>query len=148
MATKLILTATEANNFAKYLAGFSASMTGGNQVWIALGSNDAQADKSFVEITPTAANNYARVLLKQGNNSYPDLLTVSGRKVTNHEQIVFNKVLSAAYTAKSIALYRSETGGTPYAYGTLEAPVSCTVGSLPMFERNAFELSIPDGTES
>lgn len=148
MATKLILTATEANNYAKYLAGFLDTMTGGKQVWAALGSNDAQADKSFVEITPNAANNYARVLIKQTDVAFPDVLTVDGRRVYNHEQIVFNKVQSAAYTAKSIALYRQETGGTPYAYGTLEAPVSCVVGSLPMFEREAFELTIPDGTEA
>lgn len=148
MATKLILSDTEAQNFLRYLAGYKQNLAASQQVWLALGTNDAAADKSFTEVSPTAANNYARVLLKQSEVAYPDVLTASGRKVTNHEQIVFNKVLSAAYTAKSIALYRVETGGTPYAYGTLEAPVTCAVGSLPMFERNYFELTVPDGTEA
>ena len=147
MSTKLILTETEANKIAKYLTGFLDSISGSQTVWMALGSNDAVADKSFVEITPNAANNYARAMIKS-DAAYPDVLSVNGRTVTNHEQIVFNKVLTSAYTAKSIALFRQETGGAPYAYGTLEADVPCSVGSLPMFERNAFELTIPDGTES
>ena len=92
MATKLILSATEANNYVKYLTGFSGSMTGGTPVYIGLGTLNGPA---FTEIPPNAANNYARCMIKSGS-SYPDVLTVSGRKVYNHEQIVFNKVLSEA----------------------------------------------------
>ena len=144
MATKLILSATEANNYVKYLTGFSSSLSGGSSVFLALGTSNGT---TFTEITPNAANNYARCMIKSGS-SYPDVLTVSGRKVYNHEQIVFNKVLSEAYTAPAIALYRQETGGTPYAFGLLDEPLQAVVGSLPMFERNALQILIPDGTET
>lgn len=143
--SKLILAPTEANNYAKYLAGFISSMTGGSQIFLALGTLDGT---TFTEITPNAANNYARVLVKRTNDNVPDLLTVSGRKVTNHEQIVFNKVLSEAYSAPAIALYRQETGGTPYAFGNLDTALTAAVGSLPMFERNALQFTVPDGTET
>lgn len=142
---KLILATTEATNYAKYLTGFVSSMTGGSQVWLALGTLNGT---TFTEITPNAANNYARVLVKRTSDTVPDLLTVSGRTVTNHEQIVFNKVLSEAYTAPAIALYRQETGGTPYAFGKLDTALSAVVGSLPMFERNALQFTVPDGTEA
>lgn len=141
---KLILAATEANNYAKYLAGFASSMTGGTQVWLALGTLEGT---TFTELTPNDANNYARVLVKRTNDAIPDLLTVSERTMYNHEQIVFNKVLSEAYTAPAIALYRQETGGTPYAFGDLDTPLTATVGSLPMFERNAIRFTVPVGTE-
>ena len=145
MAEKLILAATEAAAYVKYLTGFANSMSGGSQVFLGLGN---VSGSTFTEITPDSANNYARVLVKQTSGSYPDLLTQSGRTVTNHEQIVFNKVLSTAYTANAIALYRAETGGTPYAWAKLTTALDATVGSLPMFERNQLELSIPDGTET
>lgn len=141
---KLILASTEANNYAKYLAGFASSLSGGNQVWLALGTLNGL---TFTEIAPNANNNYTRVLVKRASDTIPDLLTVTGRTVTNHEQIVFNKVLSEAYTAPAIALYRQETGGTPYAFGNLDTALNATVGSLPMFERNALQFIIPDGTE-
>lgn len=141
---KLILASTEANNYAKYLAGFASSINGGTQVFLALGT---LTGTTFTEITPNANNNYARVLVKRTNDTIPDLLTVSGRTVTNHEQIVFNKVLSEAYTAPAIAFYRQETGGTPYAFGNLDTALDAVVGSLPMFERNALQFTIPDGTE-
>lgn len=145
MAEKLILSATEAANLAKYITGFVSTLTGGTQVYLGLGN---VSNGVFTEITPNAANNYARVLVKQTNGSYPDLLTHSGRTVANHEQIVFNKVLSERYTANAIAMYRTETGGSPYAHAKLTVSLDAVVGSLPMFERNALQLVIPDGTEA
>lgn len=143
MATKLILAPTEANNYIRYLTGFSAGMTGSNTVFIGLGTLNGTA---FTEIIPNAANNYARAMIKSGS-IYPDVLTINGRKVHNHEQIVFNKVLSEAYSAPAIAFYRQETGGTPYAFGVLDETLEAVVGSLPMFERNALQITIPDGSE-
>lgn len=142
--TKLILSDTEAAAYVKYLTGFS-NMSTVSQVFIGLGN---MANGVFTEITPTADNNYARVLVKQTSGSYPDLLTQSGRTVVNKEQIVFNKVLKTAYTANAIGLYRSASGGTPYAYGALDPALTASVGSLPMFERQQLQLVIPDGTET
>lgn len=145
MAEKLILSSTEAAAYAKYLTGFANSMTGGTQVYLGLGN---VSNGVFTEITPNAANNYARELVKVYNSNIPDKLTQSGKTVVNHEQIVFNKVLSTAYTANAIALYRTETGGSPYAWAKLNPVLDAVVGSLPMFERNALQLVIPDGTEA
>lgn len=143
MATKLILSATEANSYVKYLTGISGSITGGTTVFLGLGNLE---NGVFTEIVPDAANNYARCLIKSGS-AYPDVLTVNGRKVYNHEQIVFNKVLTAAYSANAIAFYRQETGGSPYAFGALDENLEALVGSLPMFEREQLQILIPDGTE-
>ena len=145
MAEKLILSATEAAAYAKYLMGFSSSMSGGSQVYMGLG-NDSEG--VFTEITPNAANNYARVLVKVTNGSYPDLLTQSGRRVYNHEQIVFNRVLTTGYTANAIGLFRQETGGSHYAHAKLTVHLEGVVGSLPMFGRNQLDLTIPDGKET
>lgn len=142
--TKLILSTTEAANYAKYLMGFSDRMTGSNTVYLGLGNISGA---NFTEITPNDKNNYARIMVKS-SAAYPDVLTADGRTVKNHEQIVGNKVLSEAYTANAIAFYRQETGGSPYAYGLLGTPLNATVGSLPMFEREQLQLTIPDGTEA
>lgn len=143
MATKLILAPTEATNYVRYLTGFTAALNGSNTVYIGLGT---LSGTTFTEIAANSENNYARAMIKSGS-VYPDVLTVSGRTVYNHEQIVFNKVLSQAYTAPAIAFYRQETGGIPYAFGVLDEPLEAVVGSLPMFERNALQITIPDGTE-
>lgn len=145
MAEKLILSAAEAAAYARYLTGFASSMSGGSQIYMGLG-NDSEG--VFTEITPNAANNYARVLVKVTNGSYPDLLTHSGRRVYNHEQIVFNKVLNERYTANAIGLFRQETGGSHYGHVKLRTPLDGVVGTLPMFERNQLDLTIPDGTET
>lgn len=142
--TKLILSDTEAAAYVEYLTGFS-NMSTVSQVFIGLGN---MSNGVFTEITPNADNNYARVLIKQTSGSYPDLLTQSGRTVVNKEQIVFNKVLKTAYTSNAIGLYRQASGGSPYAYGTLDPVLTASVGSLPMFERQQLQLVIPDGTEN
>lgn len=144
MATKLILSATEATNYVKYLSGISEKMTGSTTVFLGLGNLE---NGVFTEITPDADNNYARTMVHSAN-AYPDVLTASGRKVYNHEQIVFNKVLTTQYTANAIAFYRQETGGTPYAYGLLDTALTAAVGSLPMFEREQLQIIVPDGTEA
>lgn len=143
MATKLILSASEAASYVKYLVGMNAGLTGSNTVFLGLGNIENGA---FTEIVPDAGNNYARTMVHSAN-AYPDVLTASGRKVYNHEQIVFNKVLTTQYTANAIAFYRQETGGSPYAYGLLDTALTATVGSLPMFEREQLQIIIPDGTE-
>jgi hypothetical protein len=144
MATKLILSANEANNYVRYLTGISKELTGSSTMFIGLGN---MADGVFTEITPDAGNNYARTMT-HSTGSYPDVLSVDGRRVYNHEQIVFNKVLETAYTANAIGLYRLETGGSPYAFGLLEEPLNAVVGSLPLFERNQLQIIVPDGTEA
>ena len=142
--TKLILSATEANNYVKYLTGFTDAMNGSNTVFIGLGNLSAGV---FTEIIPDADNNYARTMVHSAD-AWPDVLTVDGRKAYNHEQIVFNKVLATQYTANAIGLFRQETGGTPYAYGLLDEELTAAVGSLPMFERERLQILIPDGTEA
>ena len=144
MATKLILSATEANSYVRYLTGLSSSMTGSSTVYLALGNLEGG---TFQEIAPNEDNNYARCMIKS-IAAYPDVLTSSGRKVYNHEQIVFNKVLKTQYTANAIAFYRQETGGSPYAFGLLDEELTAAVGSLPMFEREKLQIEIPDGTEA
>lgn len=143
MATKLILAPTEATNYLKYLTGFTEGLQGSNTTYIGLGTLNGTV---FTEISPNAGNNYARTMIKS-KGEFPDVMTVDGRKAYNHEQIVFNKVLTEAYTAPAIAFYRQETGGNAYAFGMLDAPLNAVVGSLPMFERNALQIIIPDGTE-
>lgn len=145
MAEKLILSPTEAAAYARYLTGFASSMSGSSKVYLGLGN---VSGATFTEITPNTANNYARVLVKVTGADIPDLLTQSDRTVKNHEQIVFNKVLSAGYTANAIGLFRAETGGSAYAWAKLTTSLDAVVGSLPMFERNQLDLTIPDGTET
>lgn len=154
--TKLILALDEAKNYVQYLTGFTSTMTYNGDIYLGLGNITGS---TFTEITPTAANNYARVLVKRiGDDKFPNLIKVNAQKpreVYNHEQIVFNKVLTAAYNANAIGLYRivTNTSGTVtsavlYAYGMLENPLDAVVGSVPMFEREKLKLTIPDGTET
>ena len=156
--TKLILSADEAEKYVKYITGFAKSVLGpittdpdGKQtdefrVYLGLGNADGGF---FNEIVATTANNYARVLVKRtDDDEFPNLLSHSGRIVQNHEQIVFNKVKDTAYTANAIGLYRSVSGGSPYAWAKLTSPLDAVVGSLPMFEREQLKLEIPDGTET
>lgn len=153
MATKLILSDTEANKYVKYLVGMSAKIEGSSMVFLGLGNMESGV---FTEIPIDTAEteeekttNYARALVHTGD-AYPDVLMVdteNTRRVYNHEQIVFNKVLATQYTANAIAFYRQETDGAPYAYGLLDTELTAAVGSLPMFEREQLQLLIPDGTE-
>lgn len=165
--TRLILSEAEAAAYVKYLMGFAGNITGGTNVYLGLGNisiasetvnaNDPNCDGKravFTEIPIDAATtedekttNYARVFVKSGG-SYPDVLKVDpndSRRIYNHEQIVFNKVKTTAYTANAIGLFRAETGGEAYAFGLLESKLTAAVGSLPMFEREKLALVIPDG---
>ena len=157
MATKLILAPTEAEKYVKYLTGFASTMVGSQTVYLGLGNITVTGGgATFTEIpidretdNDKKTTNYARVMVKTPN-AYPNVLKVdpdNSRRIYNHEQIVFNKVLNLAYTANAIALYREEVDGAPYAFGALDNVLNASVGSLPMFEREQLELIIPNGSD-
>lgn len=156
MANKLILGDSLAQSWAKFLAGLSNEITGSNTVYLGLGNITVSDSGAVFEEIPmdTAAEadkttNYARELIMTKEN-YEGIIAVDPadpRQIYNPKKIVFNKVISAPYTANAVAFYRSATGGSPYMFGPLTEVLQTTVGGLPMFNPEQLRFISPNGAD-
>ena len=156
MANKLILGSSLADSLALFLAGKSASISGGNTVYLALGNiTVSDSGAAFEEIPLDTADeeskttNYARELVMTKEN-YEGIIAVdpeNSREIYNPKKIVFNKVITTPYSANAVAFYRTATGGEPYMFGPLESVLQATVGGLPMFNPEQLRFSIPNGDD-
>ena len=143
--TELYLTASEAAAYMNYLVCSTASLSGGDRLFLGLG---AYSNGVFTEITPTAANGYGRWLVNRPGDDPSNLITVTGRTLTNHKQIVFPKCISEGYEATALGLFRAETGGSAFAAGPMSAKLTAVPGSMPMFNIDELQMKIADGTEA
>lgn len=156
MANKLILEKSLAQNWARFLAGLSATMSTSQSVYLGLGNIEITADGAvFTEIPlDTAAEedkttNYARELVMTTQN-YEGIIAVDAsdpRQIYNPKKIVFNKVISNPYTANAVAFFHSAATGGPYMFGPLEQVLQTTVGGLPMFNPEQLRFVIPNGSD-
>ena len=156
MANKLILGESQAQSWAKFLAGLTDEMTGSRMVYLGLGNiTVSESGAAFEEIPIDTADeedkttNYARELVMTKEN-YEQIIIVDPekpREIYNPKKIVFNKVITTPYTANAVAFYRSETGGSPYMFGPLETVLQTTVGGLPMFNPEQLRFIIPNGDD-
>lgn len=142
----MILSVDYANNYLNFLLGKTKTLTAPTQVWLGLCTNDCEAEGTFSEVS---GNGYGRTLLSySGQTLDVTISAAAARALENLKQIVTPKA-TGDYTVKGIGLFSAETGGTPFAWGNLDTEngVAVVTGALPMFEKGAFGLYMPDGTE-
>ncbi len=131
---------TYANNILNWALGKSNALSVHSKVYIGLSSNDPEADGgTFTELS---GNGYSRVLVSQYNETYPNVIgSAANRTIKNTAQINWTKATGNWVTANGFGLFTSETGGTPYYYGKLDAPMTCVEGAVALFDPNTFEIS-------
>ena len=134
---------TYANNILNYLFSKTKSLSPPALVYIGLSTNDPEADGgTFNELS---GNNYARLLLSSKDSTYPNFFsTASNRNIKNDYQMVFNKATGDWETANGFGLFSSETGGTPFYYGKLDAPVFVPAQAVALFDPGTLSITLPD----
>lgn len=134
---------TYAQQILNYTLGKTKTLTAPSYVYLGLSSNDPEAaGGNFAELS---GGNYARVLISQTGETYPDLIgTASDRAIGNSKQINWNKASADWATAKGFGLFPSATGGTPFFYAKLDAPVTVPQGAVALFEPDGFGLNFPN----
>ena len=118
------------------------ALTPPSSIYMALSSNDPEADGgTFNELS---GNNYARVLISQKNETYPDFIPATNtRTIQNTKQIVFNKATADWATARGFGLFTVETvgSGTPFYYAKLDNEVTVEAGAVALFDPNTLVIS-------
>ena len=123
------------NSFLNFMFSKVNTLTAPSAVYMALSSNDPEADGGT--FTEFSGNNYARVLVGLKGETYPDFISsAANRTIKNTKQIVFNKATGDWVTAKGFGLFSAPTGGTPFYYAKLDAEVTVPIGAVALFDPN------------
>lgn len=130
---------TYANNVLNYTFGKTKTLTAPSYVYVALSSNDPEADGgTFTELS---GGNYSRVMIEQNGYEYPAKMSAAtARKILNAEQINWNKATADWATAKGFALFDAKSGGNMIFYGKLAQDVTVVEGAVALFEPEGFAL--------
>lgn len=133
-----------ANNVLNYIFGKSGSMNVPTNVYLALSSNDPEADNgTFTELS---GGGYTRVHISTQSGVYPNLMNAAAnRAITNKSQINWNKATAKWADIKGFALYTAATGGEMIYYGKItnaEGKVSVDSGAVALFDPGALKISI------
>lgn len=133
-----------AHNILNYIFGKTKTLTAPADVYLALSSNDPEADNgTFTELS---GGGYTRVHISTTSGAYPNLMgTPTGRAITNKNQINWNKATAKWKDIKGFALYTAATGGTMIYYGKItnaEGKVSVDSGAVALFDPGALRVSI------
>lgn len=139
---------TYANNILNYLFSKTATLTAPSEVYIALSTNDPEADGgTFTELS---GGGYARVLISQKGESYPNVIgSASNRAITNPYQINWTKATLDWARVKGWGLFTAATGGTLIYYGKMELTeeeeaaggILCEAGSVFLFDPQTLKIS-------
>ena len=135
---------TYANNILSVIFGKTASLPAPKKVYLALSSNDPEADGgSFTELS---GGGYARVLISNLEESYPNLMgNASGRAISNTAQINWNKATAAWKDIKGWALYDAPSGGNQIYYGKITnetGTVSVGAGAVALFDPGTLRITL------
>lgn len=135
-----------AHNYLNYLFGKVKTLTAPENVYLALTSNDPEADKGVV--IELSGGGYERVHICTTSGTYPNLMgTPTGRAITNSKQINWNKATAKWPDVKGFATYTAPTGGKLIYYGKItnaEGKVSVDSGAVALFDPETLKISIAD----
>lgn len=133
-----------ANNILNYLFAKTQTLSAPSVVYLGLSENDPEADGGvFNELS---CDTYARLLISGTSTSvsYLDYIgNANNRAITNAKQINWTKATVDWTQAKGFGLFSAPSGGEPFFYGTLEAPVTCEAGAVALFDPGALKISFP-----
>lgn len=136
------LSTAYANTVLDVMFSKVSSLTIPSAVYIGLCSNDPEADGGT--ITELSGNGYARVMISQKGEEYPNLISpASNREISNTYQINWTKATGNWSTAKGFFLADAPTGGNKFFYGKLETPVTVETGMVALFDPKSFKISFP-----
>lgn len=135
---------TYANSILNYIFGKTSGLTAPSSVYIALSSNDPEADGgTFTELS---GGGYSRVLISLRGETYPDVIgSASARSITNTKQVNWSKATAKWLDIKGFAIYDAPTSGNMIYYGKItnaEGKVSVDTGAVALFDPQAFKITI------
>lgn len=133
-----------ANNILNYIFGKTKTLTAPTDVYLALSSNDPEADNgTFTELS---GGGYEREHICTTNGLYPDKMGApTGRVIANKKQINWNKATANWPDIKGFALFSAPTGGTMLYYGKItnaEGKLSINSGAVALFDPGALKISL------
>lgn len=135
---------TDANAILSWMMGYSSLASKGS-VYIALLTNDPEADNGTCNEIPKGFDTYERVQISSGSSSaYPYLMDVAdARVIKNKAQINWTKAKNSQWPeVKGIALYTSKTDGTPFYYAKVPNPFTVDPGEVALFEAGSLKISM------
>jgi len=139
-------TTSEANTILNWMLGKVNGLSAKSKVFMGLLTNDPEADGGTC--TEVSGDTYHRVLVSQYGESYPAVLgTASDRVIKNTAQINWTKAKADWPTVKGIALYTTETGGTPFYYAKLKNALTVEAGAVALFEAGLLQIGFKDTDE-
>ncbi|MCR5663829.1 MAG: hypothetical protein K6G17_03005 [Oscillospiraceae bacterium] len=145
-------------NLLKALTGQNngtLSVGNGSACWLGLSKTDPGATGSgFTELS---GKGYARTNIAAAmNNAFRSAsleeteITDHARRIGNSDQIAFHEALDPEHpeastggdwdTATHFGLFTARTGGTLYAWGALDSPVTVNTHEVLLFRDGCFEL--------
>lgn len=140
---------TTANQILNWTMG-KANLPAKSKVYIGLSSTNPEgADGSFSEVSYSG---YARVLLNQYGETYPNLMaSASGREVKNTYQVNWTKT-SEDITVVGVGLFETPTGGTPYWFAKADMTeeqeeaggIQIPAGAVPLFDPGVLKIYFTD----
>lgn len=133
---------TYAHNILNCIFGKTNGITAPSSVYLALSSNDPEADGgTFTELV---GGNYARVLVSLKGEAYPDYIsTANDRFVINVKQIAFNKATADWADIKGFALYDAATNGNMIYYSKVtNGTVSIKTGAVALFDPQTLKIGL------
>lgn len=134
------LSTNETNKVLNWMLGKGA-LTTKSKVYVALLTNDPEADNGTC--TEISGDTYKRVLISQYNESYPAVIgSASDRVVKNIAQINWTKATADWPEVKGLALYETETGGSPFYYSKIPQPFTTEKGAVALFEAGNFKIGL------
>lgn len=112
-------------------------------VYIGLCANRPEDEDGYFD--ELSGKGYARVLVGQSNNSYPDSISSpTDRKITNSKQINWAKATERWLDVKGMGLFEEPSGGTPFYYCNLDEVLSVEGGAVALFDPGALCISFAE----
>lgn len=146
-------TTTYANNILNYALSKTAQLTAPSAVYIGLCTNDPEADNGA--ITELSGGGYARVLIAQKNETYPNVMgSANNRAISNSNQINWTKATLDWARINGFFLSSSATVGETsgiFFYGALELTedqkaaggLLVEAGAVALFDPQTFKIEFP-----
>ena len=144
---------TFANNLLKWLTANGTIPSYNEAVYIGLVQNYSEDSPDSISELP-ATNGYARVLIAQRGQTFPELIgdaDISSRVATNGKQINWTKASPGGWpAANAFLLSTSPTVGETASImfvGLLDAPITCAAGAVALFDPGELKIQISNKDE-
>ena len=135
-----MITQAKANELLNHLTGRLTTLSI-QQVYVGLSKTTPAADGS--NVTEPSGSGYARSLLGHGSQPMTQKMdNAAAGEITNKEIIYFSEATGAWGSCTHLCFYITATGGIPFAFGALTAPISPTLNTIPLIRGAGLTLTL------